>query len=236
MRPRPNVTYDAAVVGENGTALVLQGISKRWRGSDAPVLAGIDLTIDAGTAVHIGGPNGSGKTTLLRVAAGIIRPEEGRVRLGSLDVETDRAAFHRQIGFLSAASTGLYARLTVRDHVRLWSRLGFVRRSRRAASCERVVDAFDLRPLERRRVDRLSMGQRQRVRLAGAFVHDPRVVLLDEPGNSLDEHGLELLAVEVHRLCREGGAAVWCSPVAGHRDTPQFDRWLTLSTGRLVES
>jgi heme ABC exporter ATP-binding subunit CcmA len=217
-------------------SLTLHGISKRWAGADHAVLNDVSLTIDLGTAVHLSGSNGVGKTTLLRIAAGLIRPEAGSVRLGDLDVEANRTAFHRRIGFLAAASSGLYARLTVRDHLRFWSRMALMASAERTPACERALDAFELRGLADRRVDRLSMGQRQRVRLAGAVLHDPAVVLLDEPMTSLDEDGVALLAADVARLRRAGAATVMCAP-SGEADSPvRFDRRLTLREGRLAEA
>jgi ABC-type multidrug transport system ATPase subunit len=214
--------------------LTLHGISKRWPGADHAVLNDVSLVIDPGTAVHLSGPNGVGKTTLLRIAAGLIRPEAGRVRLGALDVEADRTAFHRRIGFLSAISSGLYARLTVRDHLRFWSRIALMTGAERDAACERVLDAFELRPLANRRVDRLSMGQRQRVRLAGAVIHDPLVVMLDEPTTSLDDDGTALLAAEIRQARQASRAAVWCSPSVDAAPPLEFDLHVALRDGRIV--
>jgi ABC-type multidrug transport system ATPase subunit len=214
-------------------SLSLVGVSKSWPGRDRAVLDDVSLTLQAGSAVRVGGANGAGKTTLLRIAAGLIRPEAGRIRLGVLDVEDDRTAFQRCVGFLSAASAGLYARLTVRDHLRLWSRLALLEGSARAASCERVLDALGLRPLADRRVDRLSMGQRQRVRLAGAFLHDPRVVMLDEPTTSLDDEGTGLLVAEVDRVRRAGGIALWCAPTTELGTSLDFDHRLVLRDAQL---
>jgi ABC-2 type transport system ATP-binding protein len=214
-------------------ALTLDGVTKRWPGAGAPVLEDVELRVEPGAVVRIEGPNGAGKTTLLRIAAGLLRPETGRVRVGDLDAEADRTAFQCEIGFLSAASAGLYARLTVGDHLRLWSRLALLGRRDGAGACERVLGALGLRALAGRRVDRLSNGERQRLRLAGAFLHDPAVVLLDEPLTSLDEDGAEQLTAEVRRLCGAGGAALCCSP-SGERDPFSTDLRLTIRAGRLV--
>jgi ABC-type multidrug transport system ATPase subunit len=213
--------------------LRLAGITKHWPGAPSPILDGLDLAVESGTTLRIDGPNGSGKTTLLRIAAGLIRPECGRVQVGPWDVEADRTLFQRHIGFLSAAAAGLYARLTVHDHLRLWSRLALMARSEAADGRRRVTTALGLEELLDRRVDRLSMGQRQRVRLAAAFLHDPDVVLLDEPANSLDDDGVHLLATEIDRLRSRGGSALFCVP-AGARDTVPSDEHLTITAGRLV--
>lgn len=198
------------------------------------MLDDVSLVVEHASVVHLSGPNGVGKTTLLRIAAGLIRPERGRIRLGRLDVEADRTAFQRRVGFHSASSAGLYARLTVHDHLRLWSRLALLGRAERRTAHERTLDALGLRALARRRVDRLSMGQRQRVRLAGVFLHDPDVVILDEPAASLDEEGIVLLAREVERVRNAGGATLWCAPSAVPSTPLAFDAHLTLRQGRLI--
>jgi ABC-2 type transport system ATP-binding protein len=212
--------------------LELQGVSKRWHRKAPPVLDGIDLSLTPGTAVLLTGRNGAGKTTLLRVASGLITPDRGDVRVRGLSPERSRREFHRQVALLSPGDSGLYARLSVRRHLDLAARLALMARPERAAAVERAIDDFELRPLGDRRVDRLSMGQRQRVRVAMAFLHDPLLVLLDEPGTSLDEPGVALLYAALSRLLGRGGAAIWCEP-AGSRSDFAFDRRLRLEEGAL---
>jgi ABC-2 type transport system ATP-binding protein len=212
--------------------LELQGVSKRWHRKAPPILNGIDLSLAPGTAVLLTGRNGAGKTTLLRVASGLITPDSGDVRVRGLSPERSRREFHRRVALLSPGDSGLYARLSVRRHLDLAGRLALMKRSERAASVERAIDDFALRPLAERRVDRLSMGQRQRVRVAMAFLHDPQLVLLDEPGTSLDEPGVALLNAAVSRLLGRAGAAIWCEPAGSRSDFP-FDRRLQLEEGAL---
>ena len=102
----------------------------------------------------------------------------------------------------------------------------------RVAAIDGAIHAFDLRPLAGDRVDRLSMGQRQRVRVAMAFLHDPHLALLDEPSTSLDDQGAGLLHAALSRLLARGGAAVWCEP-SGSRPGFAFDRQLVLEEGAL---
>ena len=191
-------------------ALQLSGITKSW--GELKVLDDTDLAVSAGERVWIGGRNGVGKTTLLRIAAGLILPEAGEIRLGGLNPEKDRREFQKQIGFLSAGNTGLYARLSVRDNLDFWAGIAFVPRSRRAETIKSALAHFGLEELTRRRVDRLSMGQRQRVRLAGAFLHRPSVIFLDEPETSLDDDGLAALGRALGEHTAVGGSAVICSP------------------------
>jgi ABC-type multidrug transport system ATPase subunit len=223
------------VVPGDVAALSLRGVSKHWRAAAARVLNGVDLEVEAGTAVAIDGANGAGKTTLLRIIAGLLLPDSGEVRLAGRARASGHAAYHRELGLLSAGDSGLYGRLKVEHHLELWTSLALMPRSRRRPAAAAAVDAFELGPLCGRRVDRLSMGERQRLRLALAFAHEPRVVLLDEPVTSLDEAGVDRLEAALDALKRRGGAAVVCLP-SGWRAPDAVDRHLTLAGGRLVDS
>ncbi len=212
--------------------LIMAGVTKRWPKDKRPVLDGIDLRIEAGTSASIRGPNGAGKTTLLRVLSGLIKPDSGSVTLNGLDSEHDGRRYRSSISLLSAGSTGLFARLPVRHHLRYWARLGFLPPEEGERAVKRMIDAFALHDLAHRRVDRISMGQRQRVRAAMTFLHDPDLVLLDEPQNSLDEDGAAMLQAALRRLLTLGGVAVWCSP-AGTYEEGDFDKRFKLVAGRL---
>ena len=212
-------------------ALALTGVAKSW--GDQHVLRDIDLSIAPGEVVAIAGRNGAGKTTLLRIASGLIVAERGTVRLDGLDPERDRTEFQMRLGYLSAGNSGLYARLKAEHHLDLAAKLALVPRRERRAAIERALRAFELEPLCGRRVDRLSMGQRQRLRLALAFVHDPSVVLLDEPSTSLDQDGRALVQQALNDLKARGGAAIVCVPTGGE-PLPVVDRVLELDDGRLV--
>jgi ABC-2 type transport system ATP-binding protein len=195
------------------TRLELRGIRKQWGGA-APVLDGVDLDVASGAVTAIAGRNGAGKTTLLRIAAGLIAPDEGTVSLDGLDPFANRREYHRRLGFVSAGHGGLYARLTVQQHLEYWARLAFVPRRQRAGAVASAVERFGLEAKAESRVDRLSTGQRQRVRIAMAFLHRPALVLLDEPQTSLDEDGMTALRTIVGELSAEGGCIVCCAPSA----------------------
>jgi ABC-2 type transport system ATP-binding protein len=211
-------------------ALRFEGIVKSWSGR--PVLTGVDAEVEAGTSISISGANGAGKTTLLRIAAGLILPEQGRVSSFGLDPERHRTEFQRRIGFLSAGNSGLYARLKAEHHLEMWARLALMPRREQGPAIARAVERFGLADLRGRRVDRLSMGQRQRLRLALAFLHGPKLVLLDEPATSLDEDGIAAVQAAVDDLKAEGGAAVVCLP-SGWEEVVTVDRRLRLDHGGL---
>jgi ABC-type multidrug transport system ATPase subunit len=212
-------------------ALHLRGIHKRWGTKD--VLAGADLEIEPGTMAWLGGRNGAGKTTLLRIAGGLIAPDDGKVSLHGLDPERDRRAFQRRLGFLSAGNLGLYARLSVADNLDFFASIALIPTAERAGAIERAVVRFELDELYRSRTDRLSTGQRQRVRLAVTFLHEPDVLLLDEPHTSLDDEALALVRDALEELTGRGGAALWCSPTPEHVGLG-YDRGYRVEAGKIV--
>jgi ABC-2 type transport system ATP-binding protein len=213
-------------------ALELSDLYHRWKGPKPPVLDDVSLTLYAGDVTWIGGRNGVGKTTLLRLAAGILLPQRGSVRIGGLTPSSKGGRYRRQIGFLSAGDRSLQARMRVRQQLDYWARLAYVPRDRRAELVASSLRRFDLEEFAERRVDRMSMGQRQRIRLAMAFLHEPRVLLLDEPRNSLDEDGYELLGEQIERAGGDGAAVLWCSP-RGEDRVLACDAGYTLEDGRL---
>jgi ABC-type multidrug transport system ATPase subunit len=214
------------------TPLILKAVGKRWPGSPQPVLDAVDLTLQPGTLAWVGGANGAGKTTLLRIAAGLIAPERGSTRVWGNSPSHDGARFRRLVSFLPAGDRGLYARLTVVQQLKLSARLWLLDPARVEAIVAGTLARFALQELACRRVDRLSMGQRQRVRLASTFMVGAPLVLLDEPLTSLDTDGAELVHDAIEDVRADGGAVLWCSPT-GERPHCQLDQALTLTNGAL---
>ena len=214
---------------------MLKGVCKRWHSQKPPnsVLQDVDLRLAPGSIGWVGGSNGAGKTTLLRLIAGVMSPDAGSIDYSGLDPERHRRDYHRRVGYVSAGDRGLFARLSVRHHLEYCARICFVRRAERGAASRRSIERFGLSELLERRVERLSLGQRQRVRLALAFLHDPDLVLLDEPASSLDDDGAEVLRAAVDRIVARDGVVVWCSP-PGERSTLESHVEMTLRDGTLT--
>lgn len=210
-------------------ALSLEGVTKRW--GERKVLDRAELSLESGSSAWVSGENGVGKTTLLRIIAGLISADGGTVSLNGLRLGEDRRAYQRQVGFLTGGDTGLYARLSVRHNLEFWAGVAFVPRSRRRDTVDRALERFSIEGLASRRADRLSLGQRQRVRLALTFLHNPQLVLLDEPATSLDAEGLDLLAAALTEHTGRGGNVVCCAP-AGHHEL-SLDRYYVLEAGTL---
>jgi len=222
------------ISGEAGPAsdrLRIEGVTKHW--GNRPVLDSVGLRAGAGELVALVGANGAGKTTLLRIVAGLIYPERGTVEFDEIDLRSQRREYMRRVGFVSAGQVALYARLSVEHHLEYWSRIAFVPRSGRRDAIETAIEQFELRDLRGRRVERLSMGQRQRVRLAMCLMHKPSLLLLDEPRTSLDAAGTEVLAQALRASLAAGATVIWCAPDV---QDPCVDPGSVyrLSNGRLV--
>ncbi|MGH2940406.1 MAG: ATP-binding cassette domain-containing protein [Solirubrobacterales bacterium] len=230
--PRPGDAAPAEVP-DHAFPLAIRAVHKRWEKDQKPVLDGVDLDLDLGTKTWIGGRNGAGKTTLMRIAAGLIDPDSGRVQAWGFSPRERRAHYHRLVSFLPAGDRGLYARLSVRQQLRFWAGMAMLDPKYGAQRIDQTIDAFELRELAERRVDRLSMGQRQRVRIAMTWLGEPETVLLDEPLTSLDDEGALVLDRAIDGLLERGGALLWCSPSGDHPDL-DFDADWILEQGRLV--
>jgi ABC-2 type transport system ATP-binding protein len=228
----PTAHSETSALLPGAPLLKLEHLHHRWKGPKPPVLEDVSLTLRAGEVTWVGGRNGVGKTTLLRLAAGILLPQRGSVRMGELTPESKGNRYRRQIGFLSAGDRSLQARMLVSQQLDFWARLAYVPRERRRELVDISLQRFGLEEFAERRVDRMSMGQRQRIRLAMAFLHEPIVLLLDEPRNSLDDDGYAVLSEQIARAGSAGATVLWCSP-RGEDRVLTSDIGYTLEDGRL---
>jgi ABC-2 type transport system ATP-binding protein len=229
----PSSEMEQPTAAPTAAGLAVARVTKRWPGHVAPVLDDIVLDVPAGTTMVVEGHNGCGKTTLLRIASGLLAADAGTVRVSGFDIQSDRREYQRRTGFLAAGQLGLYARLNARRHLDLWLALSLLPKADRAAARDAAIAEFGLSPFAQRRVDRISMGQRQRVRMALAFAHRPEVVLLDEPANSLDLDGMQTFVGALERLTARGGSALVCVPTGSAEQIP-FERRHLLDRGVLV--
>src|ERR1700687_6311599 len=148
-------------------------------------VAGATFRTENSESTGVLAPNGAGKTTLLRTLATLIAPDAGSASVDGLDVVRDRYAVRARIGVLSDAR-GLYARLTARENVRYYGRLQRLGGAALDARVETLLAQFGFAELADRRAHGFSQGERMKVAIARALVHDPATILLDEPTNGLD--------------------------------------------------
>jgi heme ABC exporter ATP-binding subunit CcmA len=195
-----------------------------------PVLRGVSLTIPTSATVALLGPNGAGKTTFLRILATLARPSAGEVTIDGLDLRRDTQAIRGRIGYLGHQPL-LYDELTAEENLLFVARMHGVRdgQARVGALLERVGLGLKARD----RVRDLSRGQTQRLALARALLHEPTLLLLDEPDAGLDEQGVALLEDVLRERSATGQTAIltthdlaWGLRVAA--------RAVALVTGRVV--
>ena len=146
---------------------------------------GISFSVSRGEIVGLLGPNGAGKTTTIRMATGFLPPDAGRIRIDGLDSLDQSLQARQRIGYLPE-STPIYPEMTVVGMLRHRARLQSMPRRSRQAAVDHAIERCWLTEMRTRRVGELSKGYRQRVGLAGAIVHDPAALFLDEPTNGLD--------------------------------------------------
>ncbi len=145
----------------------------------------VNLTCVPGEIYGLLGPNGAGKTTTLRMLSTILAPTSGSAEIDGVDVQKDPLEARRRIGFLST-STGLYPRLTARETLQYFGKLHGLLGEQLDERVEQLIAAFDMSSFAEGRCESFSTGQKQKVSIARAVLHDPPVLILDEPTTGLD--------------------------------------------------
>ena len=184
-----------------GCEIVVRNLYKRYGGVEA--LRGISLTVPQGSLVAILGPNGAGKTTLLRAMAGSLRLTRGDVLVCGISVRRDPLGVRSLVGFV-AEHPMLFPELSVLDNVIFAARLHGVPRRDALERARVVLDELGLWELRDRRYAALSKGLKRRADIAAALIHDPEVLVLDEPSSGLDPLSAAALRREVRRLNKAG--------------------------------
>lgn len=163
-------------------ALQLSGLTKSF---DRPVVNGVDLIINEGEFYALLGPNGAGKTTILRMVAGLLKPDAGSISIFGVDALTDPVAAKRVMAWVSDEPM-VYDRLTPLEYLEFVAGLWQVEPARARTSAHELIDWLGLAPHANELCGGFSKGMLQKVALAGALVHDPRLIILDEPLTGLD--------------------------------------------------
>lgn len=176
----------------------ISNISKSYAGVKA--VDNLSFTANAGSITTLLGGNGSGKTTTLRLISGIIAPdansnsntEKSCIKLCNLDIQTNTIAARKNLGIFPD-QFGLYPRLTTIEHLEFFGKLHGLRKQKLKDAIERTVDILAINDIAHRRTSGFSQGQRMKVALARAFIHAPKIMVLDEPTRGLDIISVRLL-------------------------------------------
>jgi sodium transport system ATP-binding protein len=196
------------------------------------VLRGISLQANAGEIFGLLGPNGAGKTTTLRVICTLLAPDAGSVNVLGFDTRSAPEEVRRRVGVVTA-DIGVYPRLTARENIKYFAELSGVPDSEVGRKVEAVIDRLNMASFVEQRAESLSSGQKQKVAIARAIVHDPEVLMFDEPTSNLDV----LASREIRGFMvesRDRGKCVIFSTHVLHDAERLCDRVTILHEGRVV--
>jgi sodium transport system ATP-binding protein len=195
-------------------------------------LDGLSFTVPDGRIVGLLGPNGAGKTTALRTLYGVLRPDAGTARIDGIDLAAQRELALERLGALPHA-LGLYPRLTAREHLVYFGRLHGIDEAALEGRVELLVEALGLTEVADRRTSGFSQGQKLRVALARALVHDPLNLVLDEPTSGLDVAGTRAFRALLRRLRDEGRCILFSSHVM-QEVSALCDEVVVIARGKVV--
>jgi sodium transport system ATP-binding protein len=195
-------------------------------------LAGISFEVPDGQITGLLGPNGAGKTTALRVVYGVLRPDSGHAFVDGMDLAAARLEAQRRLGVFPHAQ-GLYSRLTAREHIVYFGKMHGLSGSILARRADELVAALAMEDIADRRTEGFSQGQRVKVALARALVHDPPNVVLDEPTNGLDVAATRQVRTLLRQL-REQGRCILFSSHVMQEVSALCDRVVVIARGTVV--
>jgi sodium transport system ATP-binding protein len=199
---------------------------------DVRAVDGVSFTARSGAITGLLGPNGAGKTTAIRMIGTLISIDGGRVKIDDVDVARDPDGARRACGLLTD-SRGVYTRMTARENIRYYAAL----RGMDVARCEKVlarfVDWLDMGAILDRRTDGFSQGERMKVAITRALIHEPGNVILDEPTNGLDVMSTRALRDLIKRLKAEGRTVMFSSHVM-QEVAALCDEIVIISSGRVT--
>lgn len=206
----------------------VEGISKFY--GEQKALDSVSFKLNKGEIVGFLGPNGAGKSTLMKILTGYLTASEGKAEVNGISLEDDLHKIQQQIGYLSEHNP-LYTEMYVREYLEFNSRIFKTDKSR----IEQVIELTGLKPEANKKIEQLSKGYRQRVGLATALLHDPQVLILDEPTTGLDPNQL----VEIRNLIKnigkeKSGKTIFLSTHIMQEVEAVCDRVIIINKGKVV--
>lgn len=211
------------------TLVTLEGLGHRF--GSVTALDGLTFSVARGELFGIVGPDGAGKTTTLRILAGVLRPETGDATVAGVSVRRDPEGVKHRIAYMSQRF-GLYGDLTVAENIDFYATLYQVRKAERKARLDRLYDFSRLGPFAGRLAGKLSGGMKQKLSLCCALIHEPDVLLLDEPTFGVDPISRRDLWLIVHEMVARGMTAVVSTAYLDEAE--RCDRVAMLQGGRLA--
>jgi len=216
-------------LSEPAAALEIVGLHKSF---DRPAVNGFDLAVRAGEFYALLGPNGAGKTTILRMVAGLLRPDAGAIRIFGVDALADPVAAKQVVAWVSDEPM-IYDKLTPFEYLEFVAGLWGVDAATAETRARDLVDWLGLAAHAHERCEGFSKGMRQKVALAGALVHDPKLIVLDEPLTGLDAGSARQVKEVLRARARAGGAVVMTTHILEVAER-MADRIGVIAAGRLI--
>ena len=230
MRTRPETNFTNPIQN-SAPILVADRLARRFGSVQA--VADVSVTVHAGEVVGLLGPNGAGKTTTLRMLAGILTPDQGTVRVRGIDVHAQPLEAKRRLGFLSG-DTHLYQRLTPVEVLTYFGTLYGLSDERIRERVQTLVAELEMESFKDRPCGTLSSGQKQRANIARAFLHDPDLLILDEPTNALDVISGQFVVQAILRKRAEGKAVLFSTHIMSEAEY-LCDRIALVHAGRIID-
>jgi ABC-2 type transport system ATP-binding protein len=211
------------------SALEVIGLTKSF---DRPAVAGLDLTVHAGEFYALLGPNGAGKTTTLKMVVGLLRPDSGSISVFGIDALTDSVSAKQIMAWISDEPM-IYDKLTPFEYLEFVAGLWAVDSGVAEARTRDLLDWLGLADHAHERCEGLSKGMRQKVALAGALVHDPRLIVLDEPLTGLDAASARQVKTVLRERVRAGGTVIMTTHILDVAER-MADRIGVIANGQLI--
>jgi ABC-2 type transport system ATP-binding protein len=210
-------------------ALALRGLSKRF---DRPAVDGLDLSVYGGEFYSLLGPNGAGKTTTLRMIVGLLKPDAGAITIDGVDALADPVAAKQVTAWLSDEPM-IYDKLTPFEYLEFVAGLWRIDAKSGEARARELIDWLGLTPHMHERCEGFSKGMRQKVALAGALVHDPKLIILDEPLTGLDAGSARQVKTVLRERVAAGGTVVMTTHILEVAER-MADRIGVIARGQLI--
>lgn len=210
----------------------LENVYKHF--GEVAALDGISFNAENGQVTGLLGPNGAGKSTTLRILYGLVKPDSGIASVDGVEINRDSIAVQRKIGVLPDTH-GLYARLTAREHIHYFGQLHGMDSKTLNKKTDSLIELLDMESIAERRAEGFSQGERMKVCLARALVHQPSNVLLDEPTNGLDVMSTRTVRELIGTMRQENKAVLFSSHLM-HEVSSLCDQIVIISMGKVVAS
>src|SRR5690606_17422911 len=202
-------------VEEVENMIEINEVTKRFKDKKTSITAlkHVKFTVEKGQVVGLLGENGAGKTTLLRTIATLLTPTDGNVKVAGYDTLKNPEEVKKRIGVLFGGETGLYDRLTARENLEYFAALYGLSKHETKVRIDELARMFGMRDYLNRKVGGFSKGMRQKVAIARTLIHNPEIILFDEPTTGLDITSSNVFRQLVHQLKRDGKTIIFSSHI-----------------------